>query len=384
MALLTALATTLCGVQVAQADRPSILKLFKRGKATQNLSAGRMLQKEDGPFMILAATLVGQGSRERAEKLANDVSDALGQPTFIYNEKFDYTGRIDYDSRTSRATRYVNPYKYEGYAVLVGEYDTVTHPDISKDLEKIKRYQPKVFRDPSEMAAETDRSNPVTTVKNIATNLHKMAKKQGKDFGPMARAHVTRNPMLPAEYFSPPVVDSFVRKLNQDVEHSLLENPGAYTVVVKTFRATERIVDQKTSAKSIRPDGDHLALMMATANKMVMELRKKGVEAYQYHDRHQSLVTVGSFERLGTELPGGRFQYASGIRKTLTEYSALNVEPALAAQVPTRNQRHSDRNGVLPAIAANAVALVPFDVRPKPIAVPKVEKSSLYRALGRR
>ena len=54
--------------------------------------------------------------------------------------------------------------------------------------------------------------------------------------GPMGRAFFTRNPLLPREYFVPKGVDDFVAKMNQGVEHSLLDCPGRYTVQVATFR----------------------------------------------------------------------------------------------------------------------------------------------------
>ena len=53
----------------------------------------------------------------------------------------------------------------------------------------------------------------------------------------------------------------------------------------------------------------------ADADKMTRKLRSQGVEAYQFHDRSRSLVTIGSFDTLGRELPDGRFEYDAEIRK---------------------------------------------------------------------
>ena len=95
----------------------------------------------------------------------------------------------------------------------------------------------------------------------------------------------------------------------------------------------------------------------------------------EFHDRFRSMVTVGSFELLGRELPDGRFEYAQEIRAVVRKYSALNVTPELARQVPRGTK----------GIASNNVAMIPFDVRPTPIAVPKPTKRSLYgAALGMR
>ena len=101
---------------------------------------------------------------------------------------------------------------------------------------------------------------------------------------------------------------------------------------------------------------------------MTSELRKQGVEAYQFHDRYRSLVTVGSFDSLGRELPDGKFEYTPEIRAAIKRYSAFNVRPELARQVPAGTK----------GIAANGVGAIPFDVEPTPIAVPKSSKRSLY------
>ena len=109
---------------------------------------------------------------------------------------------------------------------------------------------------------------------------------------------------------------------------------------------------------------------------MTVELRKQGVEAYQFHDRYRSLVTVGSFESLGRELADGNFEYSPEIRRVIKQYSALNVRPELARQVPA-GTRGIAANGV---VAKNKVIAIPFDVEPTPIAVPKRSKRSLYGA----
>ena len=350
----------------ATADRPSLLKMFARDPGAQPI--GGMLSKEAGPFMILADTVVGEGSKERAERLAAELRSELRLPTFLYNERFDFTKTVSYDPRSQRRTRYMNAYQYEAYAVLVGEYDTVDHPAIAKDLQRIKRMKPKVYDDPEAMAAETDKSKPVTMVKNLTQTFLSAARKQGKDFGPMAHAFVTRNPMLPAEFFAPPQVDSFVAQLNEDLPHSLLESNAKYTVVVKTFRGRGQIIEDENDP--LVSNQLRMRRLKKQAGKMVAELRSQGVEAYQFHDRTRSLVTVGSFDRLGEELPGGKFLYSPNIEAVMNQYSALNVRPELARQVPVGTS----------GVAANAVAMIPFDVQPVPIAVPKKTRRGFYGA----
>ncbi|TWT54483.1 hypothetical protein Pla22_21300 [Rubripirellula amarantea] len=352
------------------AEPPSFRSLFGRApKADADDSKVYELSEEDGPFMILASTQVGEGARERANQLAIEIRRDLGLAAFIYNEKFDFTGTLAYDHNTSKRVRYANRYEYEAYAVLVGEYDRIDHPDVERDLNRIKSAKPNVLVDPKSQAAELNAKTPVTTVKAIAASLTRKSSGD-KDAGPMATAFVTRNPMLPEEYFEAPVVDSFVSQLNEQFdEFNLLESDGKFTVVVKTFQGVSTLIGASKS-KEVQPSGARMDKMAMDASKMAQELRKKGVEAYQFHDRQKSLVTVGSFDSLGRQLPNGQFEYDPQIRAVMKEYSALNVDPALARQVPPGTKGYASKN----------VGLIPFDVEPTPIAVPKKTKRSLYGA----
>ena len=231
---LLSLSLALFAVGTVHADKPSLLKMFQRTPSAEADPAKTYeLSEEDGPWLILASNFVGEGSKQRAEKLVLEIREDLGLPAYIYREKFDFTGTIDRDARTAKAVRYANRYQYEAYAVLVGEYDSVSHPNLERDLEAIRTAQPKVYQDTDDIAAETDRSNPVTTVKSITEKLLKA--RRGKPRGPMGHAFVTRNPILPEEYFAAPKVDSFVSQLNEGLKYSLLKCDGKYTVVVKTF-----------------------------------------------------------------------------------------------------------------------------------------------------
>ena len=363
-------AAVVCGlVSTAQADPPSLLKrIFSRDAAAELKNIRFELRQEDGPWMILATTFVGQNAKQRAERTAEEVRTKLRLPAYIYREKFDFTGSMRDRQSQTRRVRYANPYQYEAYAVLVGEYDSVQHPRIEKDLRALKTFDLSVYRDPSEVKAEINTSSPATTIKAFSHKLFQSRKGRGK--GPMAGAFVTRNPMLPEEYFHSPEVDSFVRQLNEDKDFSLLRCNGKYTVVVCTFEGLGTIVDGRKE-NDFAPSMKRLDKFAEDAAKMVRQLRKDGEQAYQFHDRYRSLVTVGSFDTLGRQLPDGRYEYSPEIRRVMQKYSAFN----------------SDKARLLPGqrgIAANHAAMIPFDVQPTPIAVPKVNKNRFGPRLGMR
>ncbi len=332
--------------------------LGKRGVEV-DASKSYDLTEADGPWMILAANFAGEGAKDRAQRLAVEIRRDLKLPAFVHHEHFDFTGKVSRRAEIADKLRYANQYKYEAYAVLVGEYDTVEHPAIDRDLGIIKTAKPSVFTDAVDVAAETSSSNPVTTLK--AMHKRFTERHADKSKGPMLNAFVTRNPMLPEEYFFAPQVDSFVRQLNDKMSFSLLECNGNFTVVVKTFEGFGTFVNGQKE-KDFEPSLERLDQFAADADKMVRELRGNGQEAYQFHDRNRSLVTIGSFDNLGREMPDGSFEYDPAIRAVMSEYSAFNSNKAYSV----------DGKG----IAANHVAMIPFDVQPTPIAVPKTSKRS--------
>ncbi len=364
----------------AYGEGPALLRMFSRGHQTVSADASESysLTPEDGPWLILAHTFMGEGSSERAERLALEIRRDLKMPAFVFKEDFDFSGEVNQGGsvqraggpRAQRRMKYQNQIRYQAHAVLVGEYDSSEHPLIDADLERIKTATCAVFSDKKEMAAEIDSRNPVTAVKALHRRLAERF--ADKDRGPMGNAFLTRNPMLPEDYFHAPQVNAFVRSLNDDKPNSLLNCKGNYTVVVRTFSGLNTIVDGKKE-KGFQPSGERMLQCGVDANKMVALLRAEGVEAYEFHDRTQSLVTIGSFDTLGKEIPGGGFEYAPEIQRVMSEYRAFNIDPKLAEHV-----QHQTTQGVPVKCVAERY---PFDVEPLPIAVPKISKRSLYGAV---
>ncbi len=350
----------------ANAAPPSLLGLFGKAKPIDQADSF-ILTEEDGPWLLLATTFVGDNAKERAQRTAVEIRTELRLPAFIYKEDFNFTGVAGQDHATGTRARYANPHRYEAYAVLVGEYDSVNNESIDQDLERLKSADLEVFRDPNDVAAEYNTNTPASMIKAFGEHLFKSRKGRGRN--PMSAAFVTRNPMLPESFFQAPQVDSFVKQLNEGTDYSLLEADGKFTVVVRTFNACGTMIGAKNQDE-FEPSSERMAKFARQADKMVKELRKAGEEAYQYHNRDRSVVTIGTFETLGRELPDGSFQYEPEIRRLMHQYSALN-----ASQVRTVPGRQG--------VAANHVAMIPFDVQPTPIAIPQVSKRSLYSTLTR-
>lgn len=343
-----------------QAAPPSLLRMFNKTDAAAPVDA-RQLTEVDGPWMILAQSFAGEQGRVQAEKLADELAQELSLPTFIHQEKFDFSGQADLPALEGRVARYANQARYQAFAVLVGEYDAIDHPNLVRDLKRVKAATPASLATTDESAANPAQpETPLDAVRNLKNDLMERVSRPAR--GPLRNAFATTNPMLPQEFFLTPEVDSFISELNAPFDYSLLDNQGKFTVVVATFSGLSTIVDG-VKEKNFTPSGERMVQCAMQADRMVKALREKGIDAYQFHDRHSSMVTIGTFEQLGSTRPGGGFEYDPTIRKVMATYCAGN-----------RTEVAAQGSKLLP----NHIDAIPFDVNPMPIAVPKKSKRSLY------
>ncbi|MFI4874624.1 MAG: hypothetical protein ACIALR_04775, partial [Blastopirellula sp. JB062] len=95
-----------------------------------------------------------------------------------------------------------------------------------------------------------------------------------------------------------------------------------------------------------------LAIAAEKAERLTAKLRKQGVPAYVFHDRSESMVTVGSFDSVGTELGNGKLEINPQINRIINDFRAT-PEPGTVGFVP------------------KTIDGVPFDVQPVPVTVPR-------------
>jgi hypothetical protein len=123
-------------------------------------------------------------------------------------------------------------------------------------------------------------------------------------------------------------------------------------------------------------------------------LREAGYEAYQFHDREQSIVTVGGFDQLGTTDANNRFVYSEGIRAVIERFSSdgqladtskydLNlgkaVQPRLLLDlVDQRKIPELYKGSRQEQLAYYSKLSVGFDLKPTPMAIPRYSASRIY------
>jgi len=355
-----AIAFAVCfSCQVALAAPPwSSLIPFTRVEANANKSYE--LTENEGPWMIMAASFTGAGAELDARDLVQELRKEFGLEAYTFEQKYDFSDNVTgrgYDKfGNPKKMRYMKDASYTSYAVLIGNWESFDESGIQKTLQKVKTARPQVF--------DKGYSVKSDTLKEIREKIKEaIVSAEKKEKGPMGIAFVTRNPMLPEEYFRPKGLDPLLVEINQG-PNSLLTCPGNYTVKVATFRGSVELHQKKIEElKDKAFTKSRLADAADKAEKLAAELRQQGVEAYSFHDRAESIVTVGSFSQVGTPTKDGNVEINPQVLRIVEGYQA----------VPARG-----KNPNLPGFQPKSLAGIPFDVQPKPMEVPKVSISAAY------
>ncbi|MEZ6136893.1 MAG: hypothetical protein R3C53_18515 [Pirellulaceae bacterium] len=362
---------------VSAGDPPSILSMFRKKKPLANESLE--LKVEHGPWMILATTLAGENAQQQATALATEIRSTMRLPCYIMEKtvgsnqtlatRSEKTDKYGNQKRYQLELKYANSSPKVAYAVLVGEFSSTDDPRIQDTLNYIRKAQPQALTEQGQVQpASADDSNWLVQ-KYRSVIWAKTDRNQAN--GPMGAAFVTRNPLLPDDYFQAPRVDKFVESLNREpgVKFSLLDCPGRFTVRVASFRGQEATdFGSGRQAAKLDEKPDLLGEAGDKANTLAVALRKKGVEAYEFHDRFGSFVTIGSFDKLGDEVGPGQFQYNPAMIAILQKYcgyQVLQFNDPITGAISKRTSLKSE-------------AKIPFDIEGKPMAVPRLETSRLY------
>ncbi len=314
--------------------------------------------EDNGPWMIMACSFSGDGAEQQARELVLELRKRYKLPAYVYKMHFAFgeeTGR-GFDRR-GRAWRMGfgaergggGTSEIQEVAVLVGDYQAVDDPDAQRTLRKLKYTRPQSL----EVNERKKTSQSLAGWRMIQKDAQAWLGSNKKDKGPMGHAFVTTNPLLPKDVFAPKGIDPLVVEMNKGAKHSLLNCPGKYTVQVATFRGNVIIEQSEIQAiengdKKMKSQLDKAAMK---AHKLTEALRIKGWEAYEFHDRNASIVTVGSFHSVGTPRPDGKTEINPGIYEIMQIFGA--GKKALAER------------------KVNSLVGIPFDIQAVPVEVPK-------------
>ena len=331
---------------------PPLRNVFSRSAVRP--SDALELSQKNGPWMVFAGSFAGPGAEEDARQLVHELRSRYRLPAYIHKQQYDFTKRVRGKGFNPEGGPKIMKYRQEGVfdeiAVLVGNFATVNDPSLQKTLKRIKTASPQCLSFESDQPTTLRFAGLRALHKSINNNSEK------KNKGPLGQAFVSRNPLLPDEYFVPKGMDPMVEKMNANVKYSILDCPGKYSVRVATFRGNV-IIDQK-KIKEVERSGrmeSRLADAAAKAHRLATLLRARGVQAYEFHDRYESIVTVGSFNSVGLPRKDGRIEINPTILKLIQSYS------------PQKQPVGNGMNGLVP----RSLGGIPFDVQPTAVEVPK-------------
>jgi hypothetical protein len=370
------------------------------------------LTENNGPWLIMAATFSGEGAERQARALVLEFRQRYNLPAYLHSMALDFSAGEPAHGPNELGAPPRKRYRREEekqFAVLVGDFPTVDEPDTQHLLDRVKNMQPDALK-------VVDGGKSAQSLVQLRAFQNALLSKLGieRARGPMGQAFLARNPLLPDEYFVPKGVDKLVVEMNQGVKHSLLDCPGRYTVRVATFRGRSILLTGTTepSASKLRrrrakDQDDALAEAAENAHLLTELLRARGWDAYEFHDRTESVVTIGSFDQVVRKQPDGREVATPAVQRILETFGAAYDTPAdplsdvgndartqqtvdqqeqqfrqrLDAQralvMPGMNPKHAKifkgprRNG-------DVERFIPFDVYPQVMEAPKQSISGAY------
>jgi hypothetical protein len=387
-----------------QASEPFWRQIAPRKRVDADPNADYTLAQKNGPWLIMAASFTGDQGEQEARRLVMELRSKFNLPAYYYGMTFkigdEQIGRgVDqYGSPIKR--RYQRGNQVLEHAVLVGEFPTIDDPDAQSLLERVKTLEPECLK--VEAGAPTSQS--LISVRQLQRSIkERLGQKVNR--GPMSHAFMTRNPLLPKEYFAPRGVDPDVANWNKGLEYSLLHCPGKYSIKVATFagRSSFQGKDDDPDLGKIRraTDDDPLVIAGQNAHNLTVALRRKGWEAYEFHDRRESYVTVGSFDEM-ERLEDGRLKPSSREAQIIVNtfgastpnvgferpaYKEMGVNDKRAHELEAKEQQIKEQfeqhfskglGDVAEGFHPKQFVGLPFDIQPIPIEAPKQSISTAY------
>lgn len=331
--------------------------LFRLNRVEASPDKSYRLTKENGPWTIMACSFSGERAEEQARELALELRKRYKLPAYTYKQHFDfgentYARGIDRFGRPVRARHVRGLEEIEEVAVMVGDFPSVDDKEAQETLQKLKYSRPQCL--------ELDEGRPTSRSLAAWRMMQQYVLASGnakKKKGPMGHAMITTNPLLGKDFYVPEGLDPLVLAANEGVEHCLLDCPGKYTVQVATFRG-QAIIDQreisaiKGGRKKMKSE---LVEAAENAHKLTEVLRQKGHQAYEFHDRYASIVTVGSFDWVSRRLPDSRTE----------------MNPAVKAVIDRWGPKQTSLGGQTGGLAQQVLEGIPLDMQPRPVYVPK-------------
>ncbi|GHT44851.1 hypothetical protein FACS189454_03330 [Planctomycetales bacterium] len=260
-----------------------------------------VLTDANGPWLIYVQSFSGQIGRQEANTLVYELRKSFRLNAYLYEITFVHDVKNDFKKNEAKKKHYLKSGIEQNYAVVVGNFSSLEDNQFKKTLAAVKQCQPKCLQ-----------------------------KGSGSSPQPFVRAFGFANPLLPPEN-QRGTVDKFIESINANRPYTLLRNPRRYTVQIATFTGhtvmQQNQIDEIESGRRAFSNRkmSELEIGEKAAVNLCAYLRKQGIEAYEFHDRYCSMVTVGSFDSYGRELPDGTIQFDPQIAAIIKQYQGQPI-----------------------------------------------------------
>jgi hypothetical protein len=347
------------------------LALFKQVEADPD--KGYPLTDEHGPWLIMAITFSGDQAGDQADELVHELRSKYKLHAYRYEMNFDFSkGEVG-----RRVDQYGQPVKMKyqveemrEVAVMVGDFRSVDDAEAQQVLRKLRHIRPECLDTEKRLKEGKKDYRTLGGLRRMQDELNLRIDKNRKPLGPMRHAMIATNPLLPDEYFKPKGLDPLVVTMNEPVKYSLLKCPGRYTCKIATFTGSVT-VDQGVIAdieKNNKKFQSRLEDAAAKAHEMTVALRARGYEAWEFHDRYASIVTVGSFDTVGAPRPDGQIEINPQLHKLMETFSA--PKKTVAGQAAPKIGD--------PFVVQTKLGNIACDIQAMPVEVPKRSLSRDY------
>ena len=320
------------------------------------------ITKRHGPWMVMVASMKdisederrdleeGLSAREAADELVYELRKR-GIPAYTYVTD-DVVDHIQMTDRLTGEMRKRAFLSQQGHVVVMaGNYnisDLKDHQSAKDTLKYIKNLKPKVLMDSK--YGGVFKSTP------------------GRP-GPLSGAFLTVNPLLSPEEIQRSKSDAGLLRFNSGIKHSLLKNPGKYTLQIATFtgmsmmdknrRNQAQEFDQKINERRSLDQASEDAWRLCEAMRQAKSIGyDTNYETWVLHENFRSIVTIGSFDSKDDPRLIAAYKFFEA--KMSVDQGSPQLKPAMFT-IPQQPK---------PGKAADAMWLM--DPKPKLIEVPRI------------
>jgi hypothetical protein len=335
------------------------------------------LTEREGPWLIHLACFRGDDSLDFAHRLAEEIRQKHRMPSFIFSLN-EADARRDREQLRRWQLENIGSDKVaesneeiklrtirivKEYSVFIGNYPDMERARLA--VERMRELPPPtsipafgvhLYKEPEKQAGGSS-SNPYGIFGGGGTKSVEGKKMNDSQGNPYRQAFVVRNPLLKRDrevvvkQNNPaPTFDPSWKELNEKEKYSIFTCPKNWTLVVAQFKPPEQIestIRNSVVQMSMNPLpanlGAGLERAAETARQFAEILRDggRGYDAYVFHTRQFSVVSVGAFdgpddpqlEQAATILRNFALQHRG---KTESPFCLLMPMP-MKMQVPGRN-----------------------------------------------